>query len=66
MDRDEKTLELPPIDEVLVAVLSGIFPLKLPDLDMSDREIWYKIGQRSVIDYLLDHSRKQQEDSIGV
>ena len=54
--------ELPPLDRGLVADLDERFPDKCPDLDMSDREIWFQAGQRSVIDFLIEHFRKQQDD----
>jgi len=54
--------ELPPLSEVLVVDLDRRFPDKCPDLEMSDREIWFQAGQRSVIDFLIEHFRKQQDD----
>ena len=54
--------ELPPLDRGLVVDLDERFPDKCPDLDMSDREIWVQAGQRSVIDFLIEHFRKQQDD----
>ena len=64
MDRDEKAQELPPIPLDLAQALDSIFPVKYPELTDSDRKIWYMIGARSVVEFLLEHQRKQADDSI--
>lgn len=39
-------------DESLVDYLDKIYPDRCPELNLSDREIWYRSGQRSVVCYL--------------
>ena len=56
--------ELPPIDEALVRELDKRFPAKYPDLATPDREVWYRAGQRALVDYLIEHYRKQNEDDL--
>ena len=56
--------ELPPIDEALIRELDRRFPLKFPELDDPERKIWYTIGQRSVVEFLIEHRRKQFEERL--
>ena len=52
---------LPPIDERLVAALATQFPDVAPDISMSDREIIYRVGQVSVVRWLVSKLKEQQE-----
>lgn len=48
----------------LIEDLDKVFPRKHPVLTDTDREIWYKAGQRSVVDLLqssLEHGEEDQE-----
>ena len=56
---------LPPITNELIAGLDAAFPQRHPDLSLSDREIWYKAGQRFVVDYLIEQQKRQQEAMIN-
>lgn len=51
---------LPVYTEDLIKMLEERFPNRHPTLNMTDREIWYKAGQRSVVDLLL--SLKEEAD----
>ena len=55
---------LPPITNELIAGLDAAFPPRHPDLSLSDREIWYKAGQRFVVDYLIEQQKRQQETML--
>ena len=41
--------KLPVITDELIFALDQIFPHRHPDLSLSDREIWYKAGQRLLL-----------------
>ena len=56
---------LPPITDDLIQGLDAAFPPRHPDLSLSDREIWYKAGQRFVVDYLIEQQKRQQEAMIN-
>ena len=56
---------LPPITDDLIQGLDAAFPQRHPDLSLSDREIWYKAGQRFVVDYLIEQQKRQQEAMIN-
>ena len=60
--REALAEELPPLGGELLAALDARFPARYPDITWTDREIWLRAGQRSLIDFLLQHYKKQKED----
>ena len=46
----------------LITELDKAYPHKHPSLSDSDREVWFKAGQRSVVDNLLSRVQDQQEE----
>ena len=56
---------LPPITDDLIQGLDVAFPQRHPDLSLSHREIWYRAGQRFVVDYLIEQQKRQQEAMIN-
>lgn len=48
------------ISKELIDELNKLFPNKCPSLTLPDREIWYKAGARSVVDYLESQYALQQ------
>ena len=59
MDRNTK---LPKVDKLLVEKLEVLFPEQSADLQWSEKEVWYKAGQRSVIRFLHEIIKEQEED----
>jgi hypothetical protein len=55
---------LPALSQDLINKLDKLFPDRCPLLTDSDREIWYKVGQRSVINYLQQTYDDQLQDNI--
>ncbi len=55
---------LPALSQELINKLDKLFPDKCPLLTDSDRDIWYKVGQRSVINYLQQTYDQQLQDNI--
>jgi hypothetical protein len=53
---------LPPVSAELVEGLQLRFPDKCPDITLPDREIWFKAGQRSVVNF-IKHSLDKQIES---
>ncbi len=47
----------------LIEDLDKVFPKRHPNLTDSDREIWYKAGQRSVVDLLQSSIEHSEEDN---
>jgi|TARA_R100001480_G_scaffold101615_2_gene105166 hypothetical protein len=55
---------LPVITDEMINALSVVFPSKPPELSDTDREVWFKAGQRSVVDYLVEQQRRQKETML--
>ncbi|NBP58383.1 hypothetical protein EBU71_17990 [bacterium] len=55
-------LKTPIIREDLITYLNSLFPDKCPDLKDSEKEIYYKSGQRSVVNHLINQFNIQQEN----
>lgn len=55
---------MPLIDQPLVDYLSHLYPDRCPSLKDSDRDIWFKAGQRSVVDHLLYILREQEGSQL--
>ena len=53
--------ELPIIKEELIKYLDKLFPNKCADLKDTERDIFYKSGQRSVIEHLIEKYNLQKE-----
>jgi hypothetical protein len=50
----------PPISENLVAVLAVKFPDQAPDINLSEKEVWFRAGQVSVVRWLASKLEEQQ------
>tara|TARA_B100000161_G_C33382117_1_gene338263 strand:+ start:194 stop:388 length:195 start_codon:yes stop_codon:yes gene_type:complete len=57
-------VSLPVITDELINSLDVVFPNKHPDLSMTDKEIWFKAGQRYVVDYLIEQQSRQKETML--
>jgi hypothetical protein len=55
-------LKTPIIREELIKYLNSLFPDKCPDLKDSEKEIYFKSGQRSVVNHLINQFNIQQEN----
>ena len=58
------TVKLPPITDDLIQGLDEVFPNRHPDLSLSDREVWYRAGQRFVVDWLVEQQKRQRETML--
>lgn len=56
--------QLPSDIDTLIEELDKIFPLLPPDLNDSEREIWFKAGQRDVIEYLFELKSRKDENIL--
>lgn len=62
---DEDDVKLPNSSADLLKLLIKSFPPTTPVLGMTQDEIWYRAGQRSVIDWLIqikDRDENNTED----
>ena len=53
--------EFPPLDKALIEALKELFPDTSAELNWSDREVWYRSGQSSVIKFLKSKFDEQNE-----
>jgi len=56
---------LPNLSSSLIKKLDELYPKRFPDLSWNDREIWFKAGQRSVVDFLQQAYDEQNETIIS-
>jgi hypothetical protein len=55
---------LPLIPTDLLEALNHRFPERTPELNWTDREIWIAVGERRVVRFLNEQSRRQQENLL--
>lgn len=55
----------PKVSEVLLKKLNDSIPERCPELDWTDRMVWFYAGQRSVV-RLLEKKYEQQNENILV
>jgi hypothetical protein len=58
----DNKVKIPIIKEELIKYLNSLFPDKCADLKDTDKEIYYKSGQRSVVTHLINQYNIQQEN----
>ena len=56
--------QFPPVDEALIKRLNEMYPEKCPDIDTTDRNIWFYSGQRSVVKMLESVYNEQNTNTI--
>lgn len=55
---------LPPLDPALMRELDTLFPVRYPPLDAPIRDMYYLMGQRSVVDFLIEKQKQQEERAL--
>lgn len=55
---------MPMISEAVVKRLEELFPDKCPDLTNSEKDVWFKSGQVSVIRFLRQTYNEQLQENI--
>jgi hypothetical protein len=60
MDADK----LPPVSLALVEALEKIYPSRPPSITDSDRMVWFKAGQASVVEFLRKVYQEQNETHV--
>ena len=59
---NEKTIKVAGLTKELLADSDKLFPEKTPEINMDMKEIYFRIGQRSVVRFL--HQQKKEQDSL--
>ena len=61
--KDKQELNpMPPLNIELVEALNARFPEQSADMEWTDRQVWYKSGQRSVVKFLIQVLKEQEEE----
>jgi hypothetical protein len=61
---NNEEIVLPALSKDLIDKLDKLYPDKCPLLTDDDRMVWFKVGQRSVINYLQQIYDEQLQDNI--
>jgi hypothetical protein len=56
--------KFPPIDKAMILALEKLFPNVSAQLNWSDKEVWFKSGQVSVVEFLKTKFDEQNETII--
>ena len=57
----KREIPKPIISQDLIDYLDSIFPEKSADLKDTEKEVYYKGGQRSVVNHLINQKQQQEE-----
>jgi len=60
-----KTNDIPPMPQLKVNLVEALdirFPNQSADLQWTEKEVWFKAGQRSVVEFLIKTLKEQEED----
>ena len=58
-------IQLPYTVDELINVLDNIYPERSLSLKDNDREVWFKAGQRSVVNWLKDLKKRSEDNLLG-
>ena len=58
----QKKRTIPIISDDLLKYLNGIFPDRCANLEDTEKQVFYKSGQRSVVNHLLKQNKIQEEN----
>ena len=58
----ERKVQIPIISKELIEYLNSIFPEKSADLKDTEKEVFFKGGQRSVVNHLIQQNKIQEEN----
>ena len=61
---NNEEIVLPALSKDLIDKLDKLYPDKCPLLTDDDRMVWFKVGQRSVINYLQQIYDEQLQENI--
>ena len=64
-DRGQLLERKPEIPKEIVDWLDQTFPVVSPKLDESERQIFYRVGQRSVVDCLISMFAEQNDKLLS-
>ena len=60
----QQKITLPVISKELLDGLDALFPERTPEINMEPKEMYFRIGQRSVVRFLHAEAKKQSENIL--
>lgn len=57
---------VPVIDAKVISLLAEQFPDQAPSMDLTEKEVWFRAGQVSVVRWLKKRLDDQQQSPFGV
>ena len=60
-DTSSLMIKKPRISEEVIKYLDELFPDKCPNLEETEKQVWFKAGQRSVVNHLIKEQKVQEE-----
>ena len=57
----DSTVKVPGVTEAQLKALDKLFPEQSADLAWTEKEIWFKAGQRALVRYLHEQHRRENE-----
>ncbi len=58
----QRKVQIPIISKELIEYIDSIFPEKSADLKDTEKEVFFKGGQRSVVHHLIQQKKIQEEN----
>ena len=58
----QKKRRIPIISDDFIKYLDSIFPDRCADLEDTEKQVFYKSGQRSVVNHLIKEKKIQEEN----
>lgn len=65
MENPLDDIQLPYTVEDLVKTLDKVYPNQAPDIKDEDRVVWFKAGQRSVVNWLIELKKRNENNLLG-
>lgn len=57
-------MPFPRLSEQLIAAMAAQFPERAADIDWTEKEVWFKAGQVSVVRWLATKLEEQEEGAF--
>jgi hypothetical protein len=54
-------IKMPAISKELIEVLNQLFPERSAELEWTEKEVWFRTGQRNIIRFLNSHFAEQNK-----
>ena len=60
-ENNDINIKMPDISKELIEVLNKLFPERSAELEWTEKEVWFRTGQRNIIRFLNSHFTEQNK-----